>query len=527
MVRALELTCASSQRPHGRHLKRVPPILASLRTLFGTLFRIVSLGVLSSGCVLASGCTPLGFQPSDARQSTKQLTKSQLIESKVSKSQVSIPQAPRGSRNSEGEPLSSHAFPTHAPASKLKSNQSESNKIQLALTQKPVLTQQAQGDRGHPREDAADVRLNGSTLQEAEGQIVDIAEDLHSFREKRTLNDWLQTQLGSAVLLDSPGPLLAVSLLAKEHAVIAIASTGAVVVSKPESTSAHWGGQLSPRGLRRGRALKESAFKVDLAAIQPESGLVAFWAEGVLRVAELATGILVGEQRLIETRVTALSFQPGADALLAAGADGIVYRWKFLQKSDTKNPERYFGPSTVVSSVTGYPGGRVFFSGDWSGGLSAWLTYDSDVYEGSYDRNVFRGGLFAEGATRKKAARADTVSITRILVAPDGSAVLTVLQDGRVEWWMTRGFRKIGEAAAHKGEIYSAALSADGSKLASVGRDGKVKVFGLQFVDGTPPTATLSVLSEQDSQGARHVAFVNEKTLVAATSGGKLLSFNF
>ncbi len=430
----------------------------------------------------------------------------------LSKIQSSKIQAPRGSSNWEGEPIPSHASFVRATV-----EERESFKILLA-----------HGGQGYPREDGWDARVISSVIQGGSGQVVD-SKDKNPPRAnpESALHDWVVGKLEEKPIKASPGAFLAVSLLSAEQVVVGVTSTGAICLWDPKRARLFWAGQLSASGMQGKKSSKDSDLTIDAAAVEPNAGMVGFWAGGILRVVELSSGALIREQRQIETRLTSVSFQPQSNAILAAGADGVVYRWKYLEQDGEKNPERYFGPSTVVSALAGYPAGRVFFSGDWSGGLSAWLSYDSDVYQGSYDKNVFRGGLFAEGAARKKAPRSDTVSVTRILVTPDGSAVLAVLQDGRIEWWMTRGFRKIGEVAAHKGEIYAAALSPSGNTLASVGRDGKLKLFTLQFVDGSPPTATFAPISPQDSKGARQLVFTSEKSLFGTAADGVLLSFNF
>jgi len=401
----------------------------------------------------------------------------------------------------------------------------------------PLKNSQANIERGSPREELGQLKGNGASIQEAPAQPSNIAQKNSSPAEvKEGVRRWAEEQLKGPGVQSRPGPLLALAALSDTSLVVVVSEAGGVYLSDQERSITVRIGQLSKGGLRPvkkrekaepAQSNKAGALALDAAALSPEKGLVAYWAGGVLSVADITSGALIGTQTQIQTRLTAVAFQPGAEALLAAGADGKVYRWKFHEQDGELNPERYFGPATVVSSVVGYPGGRLFFSGDWTGSLRAWLCYDADVHGGSYDENIFRGGVFAEHTATKKADRADTISISQVLVTPDGSAVFAFLQDGRIEWWMTRGLKKIGEVAAHKGEIYAAAISSDGSRLASVGRDGKVKVFELQCTEGTPLVGSFTGVVDRPSADGRFITFISDKTLTLGALDGSLLSFKF
>jgi hypothetical protein len=217
-----------------------------------------------------------------------------------------------------------------------------------------------------------------------------------------------------------------------------------------------------------------------------------------------------------ETRISAAVIQARTEAVILGGTDSRVYRWLPSKGTVKSSIERYIGAASVISAVAAHPKGRVFFSGDWSGGLNAWLPYDADVFEGRFDRNAFLGGLFSDQTPRQRGVRSDTVAISSILVFPSGEHLLVVLQDGRIEWWQMRGFRKVGEVQSHKGLIYHAALDAAGRRVATAGRDGVGKVFSLDFVEVPELKGTFTELLTIPLRGESVISFNGREELLVA-----------
>ncbi len=307
------------------------------------------------------------------------------------------------------------------------------------------------------------------------------------------------------------------------------------VGSGPRLVVALAGGEVGLVTESQKEYLPLAAFQMDVekVVLDGERGLAAGWRGSSIEIVDLIEGATLGTLENLGTRATSVQFQSGNDALFLGGADGRVYRWKYTESGKRSAIERYIGPASIVSSVAAHPGGRVFFSGDWAGGLNAWLPYDQDAFKGVYDRNAFLSGLFSEKVTRQNAGRSDATGITQLLPTSDGQGLVVVLQDGRLEWWMLRGLMKIGEVQAHKGLIYDASLSADGKLIATVGRDGFARAFLMEFDDGMPPAVAFTErwhaeMEGKGTHGNGHVVVAAPEEVAIANSGkSRLLSYRF
>ncbi len=227
---------------------------------------------------------------------------------------------------------------------------------------------------------------------------------------------------------------------------------------------------------------------VDKMAYHKESLKLAAARGSVIEVFSLANRKELYRFDRLGSAVLDIAFAPDGESLLIGAADGKVYRWKFVQEARAKTIkdrqtsfERYNGPAVSVSAVTFHPNGRVFFSGDWDGGLNGWLAYDQDRYQGSYDKNYFGPQFFAEGAQRIKADRKSNFEAIDILrVSDDGSLLFAVTQTGLLELWKVRGMIQGSFFQPHLSVVYALAVSPSGDKVATAGRDGRVVVTSVR-----------------------------------------------
>lgn len=268
--------------------------------------------------------------------------------------------------------------------------------------------------------------------------------------------------------------------------------------------------------LERLTPIAQFSRSVSGVAVDAEQAVLVGWSGNWLEWLPLGSLEKTLALDRFDTRINAAVIQAGTEAVIFGGADSRVYRWLPSKGPVKSSIERYIGAASVVSAIATHPEGRVFFSGDWSGGLNAWLPYDADAFQGRFDRNAFLGGLFSDRTPRQRGARSDTVAISGILVFSSGDHLLAVLQDGRVEWWQMRGFRKMGEVQAHKGLIYHATLDAEGGRLATVGRDGVGKVFSLEFVETPEVKGTFTELLAIPLRGESVISFKSAEELLVA-----------
>jgi WD40 repeat protein len=231
-----------------------------------------------------------------------------------------------------------------------------------------------------------------------------------------------------------------------------------------------------------GYLLKQVGGTMQLAAFGERRMLVAWVSGASIRVACLAPDCQgTWELAKLKTRFTALAFHDDDSALLIGGADGRIYRWRFLIEPIAQTIrerdqalERYIAHQTAVSVVQPLHTGRAFFSADWDGLLYGWLAYTADDQEGSFDKNLFGGRFFGNESSYLSAGRAADRGITSMGISADGKRLALGSDDGFVEIWEVRGFQMIARASVHTGRVIGVSLDETGSRIVSIGRDGKI-----------------------------------------------------
>jgi WD40 repeat protein len=236
----------------------------------------------------------------------------------------------------------------------------------------------------------------------------------------------------------------------------------------------------------------------------------------------------------LKVRPTALAFHDLDTSLLIGGTDGRIYRWRFMPEQEApatedleKMVERYAGHQTVVSGVVGHSVGRAFFSADWDGALIGWLSYSADDHGGFYDKNLFKGRFYTDIPAAQVAKRSPDRGISALTVSEDGEYLGVGTEDGHIEVWRVKGFMLAARKQVHQGRVTGVALSKNGARVASVGKDSKVHVYTL-IEDPTftiVPTALpeiLEELSEHHIPLARNVTFVTPNRLAVSTQDGTL-----
>jgi WD40 repeat protein len=229
-------------------------------------------------------------------------------------------------------------------------------------------------------------------------------------------------------------------------------------------------------------------------SVSPHNSLLAAAYSGLIEIYDLRSHAKLYTMKRIASRISSMEFSPQGDSLLMAGVDAVVYRWQFIleQEAETiidaeKSLERYIGHSAVVNLVRFHPYGRVFVSSDWGGALNAWLLYNQDKYQGEYDVNIFAGRLFTEDVNRAHGSRKAATIVEQIKFSTDGQFFYLADEEGAIEIWMVRGFKQVFSIAAHKGKIYDISLSPLVDRLASLSRDGKLKIWQIVSKDSKTP----------------------------------------
>jgi hypothetical protein len=311
-----------------------------------------------------------------------------------------------------------------------------------------------------------------------------------------------------------------------------------VVTSRPAQVlSAGADGNIVAWSLESGAAhlVKQVGETAQLAAIGERKALVAWCSGTSVHVACLAPEC-EGHWELtrLKTRFSTLAFHDDDSALLIGGIDGRIYRWRFLIepiaqtiKERDKSLERYIVHQTPVTALQPLYAGRAFFSADWDGLLYGWLAYTADDQGGAFDRNLFGGRFFGEAGSYLPAGRIADRGITALGLSDDSRRLAVGTDDGFVEIWEVRGFTMIARAAQHVGRVVSVSLNSDGSRVVSLGRDGKVQAseIGPDPAFGIAPLATrarLATVFSEEMKSARRVFFVSSGNVLVTTDAGQI-----
>lgn len=347
-----------------------------------------------------------------------------------------------------------------------------------------------QSERPRPATSQQDVASNRAQLSEIIEFNIPVVVADHSSQSAQ-LRGWGISRGGQLL----SWPLLKQGALPTVHAQIG-GGTEEILLAKTLYSQAA-DGQLAPK----------------LVALTRRGGDVQVWnaTDGELHSINQVGGL--------PTRVVSIDLQPDGQAVLMGGADGKIYRWLFLSPPKStllkrgKPIERYLGASSVSGALAFHPTGRIFVSGGWDGRITVWQRHDKDKFEGEYDKDYLRGRFFTDFATRASGGKDGDSPVKFLQFSQDGQYLLVVYESGTIDWWQVRGFKSIASISGHAGLVYGAAVSADGKQVATVGRDGMLKVFEMPLESGrvlsgeTEYVPTIREYFRGSSSGARFVQF--------------------
>jgi WD40 repeat protein len=281
-----------------------------------------------------------------------------------------------------------------------------------------------------------------------------------------------------------------------------------------------------------GHLISSLAAPISLATLGERTSMIASYGTDGISVSCLVGCSQTWHLSRLKIKPTALAFQGNDSALLIAGADGRVYRWRFLaeKKAQTveeheKILERYVAHQNIVSAVASHPFGRVFFSGDWNGALFGWLPYDADTHGGAYDRNLFGSRFYSDKVTLVQALRKADRGISAMTVSSSGERLGLGTEDGSVEVWEVKGFVHSAKESLHRGRVLSVSFDENARRIASVGRDMMVSVATLERdpsfgIAAQAKPWKLIQSTHQRIENAKDVLFLQNGNLIVTTSDG-------
>lgn len=272
-----------------------------------------------------------------------------------------------------------------------------------------------------------------------------------------------------------------------------------------------------------------------LAAFCSDKNLLAVAGQNKVRIVDLRKREAIGDSKSLDTNATAIKFSPDCRKVLLGAVDGRVYQWKFAQELSSagldnrekqKLFEAYIGHSTVISALAYHPRGRVFFSADWKGSISAWLNYEEDPFMGQWDRNMFGAGFFAQAPDRRITGDPAGEGIDFLDISPDGEWLAVARRGGELEMWQVRGFRRVLSFRAHKGVVQALAFAPDGQRVATSGRDAKLKIMKISPTGASGlggDRYRIDTLREVEIAGIVGIDWLDPELIIAGDGQGKVM----
>lgn len=196
--------------------------------------------------------------------------------------------------------------------------------------------------------------------------------------------------------------------------------------------------------------------------------------------------------------ISSLSFSTQGDSLLIGTLSGRIYHWYFNKSANSKdvfsNLNRYAGHATVIKKILPHQDDRVFFSTDWQGKLSAWLSYEAVPYQYNKELSPFNGGFWTEIANRVATQLAGKVE--EMILRNDGKYLLFSFDNGSIQLWAVRGFVPVCKIELQSKAFKQLQADSNWSKVTALNSFGKS--FQLDFSRERFKTENFGELPECD-----------------------------
>jgi WD40 repeat protein len=229
---------------------------------------------------------------------------------------------------------------------------------------------------------------------------------------------------------------------------------------------------------RETRCIKEKAVCRSLA-FSPDGRQLACHATLTVQVWDTANGNPIRSLRPGTNSNSCVAYSPDGRFLVIAGGDlgknGVAHLYDARNPKDDKIIRSFLGHTNVIMSAAFHPDGTRLATASWDGTIKIW-----DVAEGKELRTLV----------------GHAKSVTSVAFSPDGSRLASAGADRTVRLWDAGSGQEIriyrghtnaityvhdeggwGYKADFQNAVYSVAYSPDGTRLASGGVDGTVKLW--------------------------------------------------
>jgi WD40 repeat protein len=235
--------------------------------------------------------------------------------------------------------------------------------------------------------------------------------------------------------------------------------------------------------------------------------------DGKVKIWNTTENKLLHEISAHTAAVTGLGFSPNGQILVSVSSDSTM---RFLNVADGKTLAHFAAHAGPVTGVSYSPGGNAVYTTGDDGTLKFWslppvatrslaaalkepitaltLTPDGGQIVAASGKSVRLANL-ANGATVKDLEGA-SADITAVAASPGSAHVAAATSDRRVVVWENKTGTILTQPVAHGGAVNAAAFNAGGTQLATVGKDGMLRLWAM------PPVAPRSLTQPEAVRAA-------------------------
>jgi hypothetical protein len=238
---------------------------------------------------------------------------------------------------------------------------------------------------------------------------------------------------------------------------------------------------------QQARSIKLLQGPLNHAFLSPDGTRVAaVGSDNLLRIWDTSTGRgLLTINEPTDPWGTFVSFSPDAHRLAMVHLDSRRFATFKMWNLTTKPTANAFSLSVGLPYISVFAlDGKRIITGDLSGNVNSW--------------DVESGGMLAT-------FRGHATPVYALAVSRDGTQVASAGYDQTVRVWDSSTGTEIHHLRGHTGSVKSLAFSSDGKKLASSGSDGTIHIWDLD--DGQKTRAVEQRTKSPDPQGRPGVRF--------------------
>ncbi len=274
--------------------------------------------------------------------------------------------------------------------------------------------------------------------------------------------------------------------------------------------------------------LREFALATDSrsVAVTPDGLRVAGGSDaGVIRIWTTVDGKQLHELTGHTGAVTGLAFSPNGQTIASVGHDGTLRYWN---AADGKSLGAFVAHSGPVSGVAFNTGGSLVFTTGPDGMLRycSLPTTPSKPLTPAFKDAITAMGLSADGAQvvtgvgkvvrtsttnnllQSKEFLGATGNILSVSALPGGTLVAAGTDDKRLHLWKAKDSESIMNMPAHAGAVTGVAFNPAGNQLASVGKDGILRLWSV-------PPASPRAIAHPDNVVASALSGDNSRLLTS------------